>query len=132
VLLGLDRQADPLRNRMTLDLRPMESFDPAQPALVHSRRRMLRWQPEWADRYCLYARKSEPGSIEFDGLLLDGWKPASNDERAAGVETASQPAAFLPSSSCNRDNPLQAGPTVAALEAPSPKTKAAKRGGLEG
>lgn len=58
-------------------LRPMTSFDPSRPALVHNRLTdtMLRWPLEWAESYRRRAREHEPGAIGFDGLLLDGWTP---------------------------------------------------------
>jgi hypothetical protein len=60
------------------DLRPMSEFDPSKPALVHDQLNddTFEWMPE---RHCAdYERYAGPwgnGIINWDGLLLDGWRP---------------------------------------------------------
>jgi hypothetical protein len=62
------------------DLRPMSEFDPSKPAMVHDRLNdeTFEWVPEkhQAD-YERYASEFGPGVIDWDGLLLDGWRPLS-------------------------------------------------------
>jgi hypothetical protein len=55
----------------------MKEFDPTAPAMVHDRLndRTFEWQPDWRADYKKYATHHAPGVIEFDGLLLDGWRP---------------------------------------------------------
>jgi hypothetical protein len=58
--------------------RPMSEFDPSKPALVHDKLndQVIDWRPErhGAD-YKAGHRDFGDGVIEWDGLLLDGWKP---------------------------------------------------------
>jgi hypothetical protein len=62
------------------DWRPMSEFDPTKPALVHDQLndKMFDWQPErYLEHYQQYATLDfdlDKGLVEWDGLLLDGWK----------------------------------------------------------
>jgi hypothetical protein len=60
-------------------LRPMNEFDPTKRAIVHDEMndKSFEWQPEWAGHYREYATQHTEGVIGWDGLLLDGWTPAS-------------------------------------------------------
>jgi hypothetical protein len=52
--------------------------DPDQAAAVHDRLNdeMFEWVPaKYAAGYRRHADDFEPGVVEWDGLLLDGWKP---------------------------------------------------------
>jgi hypothetical protein len=37
--------------------------------------RELVWKPEWASRYRQWAFVQPDGNVEWDGLILDGWRP---------------------------------------------------------
>jgi hypothetical protein len=59
-------------------LRPMSEFDPSMPAMVHDQLNedLFEWLPDqWGEHYRQYARDFGYGLIEWDGLLLDGWRP---------------------------------------------------------
>jgi hypothetical protein len=59
-------------------LRSMSEFEPDQPSAVHDRLNdeMFKWVPaKYAAGYRQRADEFEPGVVERDGLLLDGWKP---------------------------------------------------------
>jgi hypothetical protein len=58
-------------------LRPMSAFDPEMRAFVHDtlNDRELVWKPEWASRYQQWAFVQPDGNVEWDGLILDGWRP---------------------------------------------------------
>ena len=56
----------------------MSEFDPAQPSLVHEGLNgdTFQWQPEkWSQDYRRRAIDWGSGIINWDGLLLDGWRP---------------------------------------------------------
>ena len=57
--------------------RPMKDFDPDRPSRVHDQLndKIIDWDPRWAPTWKNH-RDHEPGVIEWDGLLLDGWEPA--------------------------------------------------------
>ena len=57
---------------------PMAEFDPSKPALVHDKLndKVIDWKPERYQRhYEAFATPFDPGVVEWNGLLLDGWKP---------------------------------------------------------
>lgn len=56
--------------------RPMAEFDPDRPCRVHDKLndKIIIWDPLWAPTWA-DRRDREPGVIEWDGLLLDGWEP---------------------------------------------------------
>jgi len=60
-----------------LTLKPMSSFDPTQPALLHDQlnEKMVPWSstPEEVKSWRQYANSHSEGLVEWDGLLLDGW-----------------------------------------------------------
>ena len=62
---------------LTLDLRPMSTFDPTQRVDVHDQLndRIVRWRPKLAENYRCNRREHAPGVIEWEGQLLDGWRP---------------------------------------------------------
>lgn len=56
---------------------PMADFDPSKVALVDDKLndRVIDWQPERYQRhYEAFAMTFDPGTIEWNGLLLDGWR----------------------------------------------------------
>jgi hypothetical protein len=58
--------------------RPMSEFDPSKPALVHDKLndQTIDWEPErHGTDYKAGHRGLGDGVVEWDGLLLDGWKP---------------------------------------------------------
>jgi hypothetical protein len=62
---------------MMIDWRPMAEFDPAKPALVHDKLndQTIDWNAGRYQRHCeAFATPFGPGVVEWDGLLLDGWK----------------------------------------------------------
>jgi len=56
-------------------LRPMDEFDPSEPAILHDRLNdsIVTWTGEKVSEWKQYARPHTVGVIEFDGLLFDGW-----------------------------------------------------------
>lgn len=67
------------------DWRPMSEFDAAKPAMVRDKLndKVFEWQPERYQRhYEAFATSFGPGVVEWNGLLLDGWK-VKRDEAAA-------------------------------------------------
>ena len=62
-----------------LGWKPMAEFDPAVPALVHDKLndQVIDRQPERHGRDFVQHghRDFGDGVVEWDGLLLDGWKP---------------------------------------------------------
>ena len=57
--------------------RPMSAFDPTRRAFVHDNlnKRAIEWKPEWASHYRKCALIQPNGTVEWDGLILDGWRP---------------------------------------------------------
>ena len=60
-------------------LRSMSKFNPLIPALVHDQLNgwTFQWRPEkWgADYEGIACKDFSPGIVEWDGLLLGGWRP---------------------------------------------------------
>lgn len=60
--------------------RPMSEFDPTQPAQVHDKLndQVIEWEPGRHGRdYQVHGHHDlGDGVIAWDGLLLDGWRPA--------------------------------------------------------
>jgi hypothetical protein len=58
-------------------MRPMTAFDPTRPAFIHDKlnRRAIDWKREWASHYREYALVQPDGTVEWDGRILDGWRP---------------------------------------------------------
>jgi hypothetical protein len=58
-------------------MQPMSSFDPKRPSMVHDRLndKMFVWDVEWAEHFGKYAVYNPEGTVEWDGLMLDGWHP---------------------------------------------------------
>jgi len=56
-------------------MRPMDDFDPSEPAILHDRLNdtVVTWTGDKADEWRQYARPYALGVIEFDRLLFDGW-----------------------------------------------------------
>jgi hypothetical protein len=56
-------------------MRPMSTFDPTVPAILHERRtdRIITWTGERAGDWVRNARVPADGLVEWDGLLFDGW-----------------------------------------------------------
>jgi hypothetical protein len=57
----------------------MSEFDSTRPAGVHDKLNdnTFEWEPRWAENYRQYADEFDPGVIEWDGRLLDGWRPVT-------------------------------------------------------
>ena len=57
------------------ELRPMRTFDPAEPAILHDRRtnEIITWDGERHDHYKRNSVRNPDGTVEYDGKLLDGW-----------------------------------------------------------
>ncbi len=59
-------------------MRPMDQCDPTKPPLVPDKlnNKTFSWEPDrHGVDYEKHAHSFEPGVIEWDGLLLDGWEP---------------------------------------------------------
>lgn len=58
-------------------LRPMSTFDPTQPAILHDRLndKIITWlaEEDMIANYREYATLDEEGLVSWDGLILDGW-----------------------------------------------------------
>ena len=62
-------------------IRPMVQFDPAQPAILHDtlNEKWVSYDPARHEaNYREYAREHEPGVWNWDGLLIDGWRPTKD------------------------------------------------------
>jgi hypothetical protein len=57
--------------------RPMNQFDPSQPALVHDRlnAKTFEWSPEWRPSFERYKREAGLGVVSWDGAAA-GWMGA--------------------------------------------------------
>jgi len=76
----------------------MAEFDPSKLALVHDKLndQMIDWEPErHGTDYKAGHRDLGDGVIEWDGLLLDGWKPLWRGPLRAGVSDAEARAASI-------------------------------------
>jgi hypothetical protein len=53
----------------------MGEFDPGEPAILHDRRadEIVTWDGDRADDFRRNAVRNPDGTVEWDGLLLDGW-----------------------------------------------------------
>lgn len=61
----------------------MSEFDPTKPALVYDElnREFFPWEPKWAEPFRKDALLDfDPGNgvVEWDGMLLAGWRPITN------------------------------------------------------
>ena len=58
-------------------MRPMSAFDPTRRAFVHDKLNSwaIEWLPEWSPLYQENALIQPDGTVEWDGLILDGWRP---------------------------------------------------------
>lgn len=56
-------------------LKPMNTFDPSKPALLHDQLNddMVPWTGEELVGWQKYAKRRSDGVIEWDGCLIDGW-----------------------------------------------------------
>lgn len=56
-------------------LRPMSSFDPTGPAILHDRKddRIVTWTGEHAADFRQWSVPLEDGSVEWRGNIFDGW-----------------------------------------------------------
>lgn len=56
-------------------LRPMNEFDPVQPAVLHDRRpdRIVTWTGEQASGYLVQSKLLADGSVEWRDFHFDGW-----------------------------------------------------------
>jgi hypothetical protein len=65
-----------------LAMRSMRDFDPARPARVHDllNDATLEWNTGWADNWRKYAHLTIDGVVYWEGLILDGWEPATRPQ----------------------------------------------------
>jgi hypothetical protein len=56
-------------------LRPMVDFDPSEPAILHDRLSdtIETWTGEHAEHYRQHSIVHPDGTVEWQGLMLDGW-----------------------------------------------------------
>ncbi|MCK1420845.1 hypothetical protein IVB15_05905 [Bradyrhizobium sp. 182] len=56
-------------------LRPMDDFDPTEPAILHDRLSdtIITWPAEQADDYRKASRPREDGTVAWKAYLFDGW-----------------------------------------------------------
>ncbi|WP_439356844.1 hypothetical protein [Bradyrhizobium sp. DASA03007] len=56
-------------------LRPMDAFDPTEPAILHDRLSdtIITWTADQADDYRQSSRPREDGTVAWKGYLFDGW-----------------------------------------------------------
>ncbi|WGD48866.1 hypothetical protein QA641_24825 [Bradyrhizobium sp. CB1650] len=56
-------------------LRPMQDFDPAEPAILYDRASgaIITWTAEDADDYRRASRPLGDGSVAWKGFVFDGW-----------------------------------------------------------
>jgi hypothetical protein len=56
-------------------LLPMSEFDPSQPAILHDRRSdsIETWTGEEAADYIKNSQARPDGTVEWSGLIFDGW-----------------------------------------------------------
>lgn len=59
-----------------IDFKVMSGFDPSKPAELHDELndRIFEWKPEWKPDWDKYATYGKDGIVEWDGLLIDGWR----------------------------------------------------------
>ena len=59
-------------------MRPMSEFDPKLPSRFHECviEQTLVWLPEGADEWRKLAKVMPNGTVQFDGMIFDGWEPA--------------------------------------------------------
>ena len=57
------------------ELHPMDTFDPGEPAILHDRRtdKIVPWDGDGADDFRRTAVRHADGTVEWNGMLLDGW-----------------------------------------------------------
>jgi hypothetical protein len=57
------------------ELQPMSTFDPSQPAILHDmlNDKIIPWSGQDAAQFQQYAKYEADGTVEWDGLVLDGW-----------------------------------------------------------
>ncbi|WP_247437954.1 hypothetical protein [Bradyrhizobium sp. 139] len=56
-------------------LRPMDAFDPTEPAILHDRLSdaIITWTTEEADDYRRASRPREDGTVVWKAYVFDGW-----------------------------------------------------------
>jgi hypothetical protein len=56
-------------------MKPMSTFNPSQPALLHDQLNddTFAWTGEQADHWRQHAKEASEGVIGWDGCLIDGW-----------------------------------------------------------
>jgi hypothetical protein len=56
-------------------LRPMDDFDPSEPAILHDKRtdRIVTWTGEDVAAYHEAAIVRSDGTVEWQGYIFDGW-----------------------------------------------------------
>ena len=79
----------------------MNAFDPTKRALVYDELndKIFEWNPrDWAGAYNQYAKTHDKkrGVIEWDGLLLAGWKPLPDDPDESQMQEMQRPMGTVP------------------------------------
>ena len=56
-------------------MRPMSTFDPAEPAILHDmlNDKIIPWTGEQLPDWRLNARYEDDGSVAWGGFVFDGW-----------------------------------------------------------
>jgi len=56
-------------------LRPMDAFDPTEPAILHDRLTdtIITWTADQADDYRRASRTGDDGAVAWKAYLFDGW-----------------------------------------------------------
>ena len=57
------------------EMRPMSTFDPSEPAILHDMLNdtIIPWTGEDAANFKQFANYDDDGTVEWDGLIFDGW-----------------------------------------------------------
>ena len=57
--------------------RSMRTFEPSRPSMVHDElnEQIFEWRAEWQSNYEQYGELDDRGVSNWDGLLLNGWRP---------------------------------------------------------
>jgi hypothetical protein len=73
--ISILRQREKKRFRVHLGMKPMTTFDPAQPAILHDRfaDNIETWTGEDAHDYRENALMERDGTVEWRGFVFDGW-----------------------------------------------------------
>jgi hypothetical protein len=73
--LGVLRKRGEEMSSVPPEMKPMATFDPSQPAILHDRftDKIETWTGEDADDYRENAMMEADGTVEWRGFVFDGW-----------------------------------------------------------